>query len=112
MFEAPDLVVVTTEVNRAEVEESLPYFAKRYRLDEDLLMDVLELLPVEIYSEQQYRTHVPAARKLVGLRDEDDVALAALALKFRIPIWSNDRDYEGFPYGLLPTARLLKLLGV
>ncbi len=45
-------------------------------------------------------------------RDPKDVPLAALALKLGIPIWSNDRDFEHFPHGYYPTAKLLKILGL
>ena len=39
-------------------------------------------------------------------------ALAALALKLRVPIWSNDRDYARFVYGQYTTAQLLNVLAV
>lgn len=112
MFENATLVVVTTEQNIAEVREYVPEFAARYHLPEEVLLDVLELLPVTVYSEHEYAEEVAAASRLVGERDRDDVALAALALKLRIPVWSNDRDYEGFPTGVFTTATLLKMLGM
>jgi len=34
----------------------------------------------------------------------------ALALELGLPIWSNDRDFDGLPVDVYPTARLLKLL--
>lgn len=109
---APDLIVVTTTDNIEEVEEYLPEFAERYKLDGDLLVDVLGLLPVEIYSEADYITHLSEARKLLSSRDPDDVGLAALALKLQIPVWSNDNDYKGFPFGSFTTAQLIKALGI
>jgi predicted nucleic acid-binding protein len=109
---AADLIVVTTADNIDEVEEYLPEFAERYKLDRDLLVDVLGLLPVEIYSEAHYITHLSEARKLLSSRDPDDVALAALALKLQIPVWSNDNDYRGFPFGCFTTAQLIKALGI
>jgi predicted nucleic acid-binding protein len=112
VFALPQLVIVTTDENAAEVREYLPEFAVRYDLPEELLLDVFELLPIEIYSVNQYSSHLGAARELLLVRDPDDVPLAALALKLRIPIWSNDRDFEDFPYGSYPTAKLLKLLGL
>lgn len=112
VFEAPELIVVTTEQNVAEIREYVPYFAARYLLPEEVLLEVLELLPVRVYAEHEYAGALEAARRLLGDRDEDDVALAALALTLGIPIWSNDRDYEHFPNGVFPTARLLKALGM
>ena len=112
MFADATLIVVTTEKNIEEVREYAPEFAARYQMPQDLLIEVLEILPITIYGESEYAEQIGAARVLVGSRDEDDVALAALALHLRIPIWSNDRDYEGFPTGILTTAKLLKILGV
>jgi predicted nucleic acid-binding protein len=111
VFADPELIVVTTESNIAEVKEYVPEFAARYGLPEELLLETLELLPVVIYGEAEYREELPAAHKLLAERDQDDVALGALALKLRIPLWSNDRDYENFPTGVFTTATLLKVLG-
>ena len=110
MFESSEPIVVTTEHNIAEVKEYAPVFAERYDLPLELLLETLELLPVHIYAELEYAENLPAARRLLAGRDEDDVALAALALKLDIPIWSNDRDYEHFPNGVFTTATLLKVL--
>lgn len=110
--EAPDVVVVSTMDNRAELEEYAPEFAQRYGLDEDLVLDTIELLPVVFYSESDYVRTLREARKLLASRDPDDVALAALALSLEVPIWSNDKDYEDFPLGVYSTAKLLKALGL
>ena len=110
VFEKPELIIVTTEANAAEVREYLPEFAIRYDLPEELLLQTLELLPITIYSENEYADGLSAARQLLGGRDEDDVPLAALALTLGIPIWSNDRDYEDFPNGAFTTSQLLKIL--
>lgn len=111
VFVSTTLIVVTTEKNIEEVREYVPEFAARYQMPEELLIEILQLLPITIYAEVEYGDQVDAARRLLAGRDEDDVALAALALHLRIPIWSNDRDYEGFPTGILTTAKLLKILG-
>jgi predicted nucleic acid-binding protein len=112
VFATTELIVVTTEFNEAEVDEYLPYFAQRYALPEDILSDALALLPVRIYSAREYASHLSAAQRLLSGRDEDDVALAALALKLQIPVWSNDNDYAAFPTGVFTTAKLLKVLGL
>jgi len=105
-----ELIVVTTEHNISEVVKYLPVFAKRYVLAEDLLLQSLALLPIEVHSERSYSSELSAAKRLLASRDPDDIALAALALKLQIPIWSNDRDYEHFPLGSFTTAQLLKIL--
>lgn len=112
VFQRHELIVVTTEANVAEVREYVPEFAARYDLPEELLLETLELMPLTIIAEAEYADQLPAASALVGSRDADDVALAALALKLGIPIWSNDRDYEHFPNGAFTTASLLKILGL
>lgn len=109
---APELVVVTTETNISEVEEYIPEFAARYGIDEELMLQVLEILPIERYSERDYITHIGEASRYLRDRDPDDVALAALALKLNVPIWSNDNDLNEIPLQIFTTARLLKLLGV
>ena len=112
MFAHTELIVVTTEHNVGEVEEYIPEFAARYNVPEELLIEVLEVLPVIVVPKAEYVFEIPAAEAFIADRDEDDVALAALALKLRVPIWSNDRDYESFAHGWYTTARLLKVLGV
>lgn len=109
---APDLVIVTTEETIAEVEEYLPVFASRYELDIDMMREALETLPIERYSESDYISHVAEARRYLAERDPDDVALAALALKLGVPIWSNDNDFKELPIEIYPTAKLLKVLGI
>lgn len=108
----PALVIVTTEDAIAEVKEYLPEFAARYDLDLAVLLDALEVLPVERYSEPDYASHLAEARRYLAARDPDDVGLAALALKLGVPIWSNDNDFKEVPLELLPTAKLLKILGL
>ncbi|MBV9188181.1 MAG: PIN domain nuclease [Acidobacteria bacterium] len=112
VFNHPELIVVTTEDNAAEVREYLPEFAKRYGVSEESLLEAFELLPIEVFGKHRYSTHLFEARSLLAERDADDVPLAALALKLGIPIWSNDRDFDEFPTGTFSTAKLLKVLGV
>lgn len=90
----------------------IPEFAARYDIPEVRLLEVLALLPVTVYGEDEFAPGLEKARGLMAARDEDDIALAALALTHQIPIWSNDRDYEGFPTGVFTTAQLLKSLGL
>jgi predicted nucleic acid-binding protein len=109
---APRLLVVTTEANLAEVQEYLPSMSEAYGLDLLEVQEALAALPIRLYNVKWYRSRIPEARRYLQDRDPDDVALAALALKLQIPIWSNDRDFEGVPIEIYPTARLLKALGL
>ncbi len=44
---------------------------------------------------QVYAVSIAKAHKRIGWRDPDDVELLALALHFKVPLWSNDNDFEG-----------------
>jgi len=109
---APRLLVVTTDANLAEVQAYLPSMSEAYGLDLLEAQEALAALPMRLYNSSWYRSRIPEARRYLQERDPDDVALAALALKLQIPIWSNDRDFEGMPIEIYPTARLLKALGL
>ena len=109
---ATEVRVLTTASNVDEVWEYLPRMARRYGILERVLREALALLPVEIVPETEYRHALEEATGYLGDRDPDDVPLAALALSFQIPIWSNDRDFEDMPLPVYTTARLLKALGL
>lgn len=66
VFEYDGLTVVTTEQNVAEVREYVPVFAARYVLPEELLLEALELLPVEVYAESEYADKLTTAQELLG----------------------------------------------
>jgi predicted nucleic acid-binding protein len=74
--------------------------------------DAIVKLPVVRFSEAEYRSHLDHAHRYIGHRDPDDVALAALALKLEIPIWSNDNDFRELPLRIYTTAQLLRALGL
>jgi predicted nucleic acid-binding protein len=103
---------LTTEHTFAEVEEYAVVLAKKKRLPSDILLLALAALPVTVVNRSRYAKTIPEATKRIGLRDPDDVDLLALALHFRIPIWSNDRDFEELPVDLFTTGRLLRHLGI
>lgn len=81
IFAVPELTVVTTERNLAEVAEYVPEFATRYGLAEDIVFQTLAVLPITVFTEHQYESELPAAYTFVGRRDEDDVPLAALRIE-------------------------------
>lgn len=112
VFSKTDLVVVTTETILAEVHEYLGLLSLGAGLDPARTERQLAELPLEAYWEPVYRSHLAEAARYLAKRDPDDVALAALALKLQIPLWSNDKDFRNLPAELYPTAKLLKILGV
>jgi predicted nucleic acid-binding protein len=84
----------------------------RYGLDLDTMREAIDIMPVQRYAESDYISHIAEARHHLRDRDPDDVALAALALKLGVPIWSNDNDFKNVPVDVYPTAKLLKILGL
>ena len=44
--------------------------------------------------------------------DPDDVELLAMALHLQVPIWSNDRDFEGLNVDSFTTEGLLRHLRI
>lgn len=87
--------LVTTLVTLKEVKEYLPDLAEKAGLDPMTLLENLELLGVLSYGPKKYRKHLVEARRRIAARDPDDVPLLALALSLQLPVWSNDRHFEG-----------------
>jgi predicted nucleic acid-binding protein len=104
--------VFTTEHTFAEVEEYASDLARKRRLPSDILLLTVAALPVSLVNRAQYAKSLAEARSRIGGRDPDDADLLALALHFRIPIWSNDRDFERLNIDLFTTERLLRHLRV
>lgn len=104
--------VLTTEANLAEVEEYGLLLAEKKRLRGDLLLLAVASLPITVVERSEYSTSLPEARRRIGLRDPDDAELLALALHRKIPIWSNDRDFEKLRVELFTTEDLLRHLGI
>lgn len=104
--------IFTTEHTFAEVEEYAPILSRQKRLPSDILLLAVAALPVTIVSRTEYVKSIAEATKRIGARDRDDIDLLALALHFRVPIWSNDRDFEGLNIELFTTERLLRDLRI
>jgi predicted nucleic acid-binding protein len=47
-----------------------------------------------IVAREVYKRSIARAKREIGQRDRDDVELLALALHFKIPLWSNDDDFS------------------
>ena len=103
--------VMTTASVLAEVEEYAGAMARKRGLAEDMVLLAAASLPVNVVPQLVYRGSIQEARKRIGHRDPDDVELLALALHFKIPVWSNDRDFEDAGVKWHTTAVLLAKLG-
>jgi len=100
----------TTQFTVNEVLFYLPRLASKIHVPEEVLRLELELLPLTIYEKDSYRDFVPAAKRRIAARDENDVDLLALALKLDYSIWTNDKDFEQTGPTLYTTAKLLETL--
>jgi len=108
----PEVNSVTTDHAFAEVEEYALVLARKRRLPSDILLLAVAALPVTVVSRPRYVGSIPEATQRIGGRDPEDVELLALALHFKIPIWSNDKDFEELDVELFTTERLLRHLAV
>lgn len=104
--------VLTTEHTMAEVEEYASVLAEKKRLRPDLLLLAVAALPVTVIGRAEYSTSLAEARKRIAHRDPDDLELLALALEYRIPLWSNDRDFEIVRVERFTTEDLLRELRI
>lgn len=95
VMDHPDIEeILTTESTMAEVEEYVPLLARKRQLRADLVLLAVAALPVTVVNRAAYSKSVAEANRRIARRDPDDVDLLALALHYRIPIWSNDRDFQ------------------
>ena len=110
VFLKEDLEFVTTECITEEVLEYPDVLSAKYGLSHEVLESQLKLLPLKIYKREFYTEFMQKAAKRMKDRDEDDVELLALALKMKLPVWSNDSDFKSAGIDVYTTARLLKKL--
>lgn len=102
--------ILTTEVTLAEVQEYAGQLARRRRLAIDVVLLAAAALPVTTIPRTVYAPSLAEARKRIGRRDPDDVELLALAIQLKLPLWSNDNDFENTGVVWYTTAALLAAL--
>ena len=105
------ITCVSSQHTLFEVEKYLPHVANRIGRNELDLWREFQLLPVIAIQPREYDSELPRATKLIGQRDPKDVHVLALALRLKLPIWTDDRDFEGLPdVSIHKTADLLTLI--
>lgn len=106
--------VVTTQNVLAEVEEYLPILADRFKVDLEKAEKGFRLLKLRIAVQPRavYEAHLEEAERRIAHIDPDDVELLALTLALKIPLWTNDKDFDQAGIEGYTTARLLAKLGV
>jgi predicted nucleic acid-binding protein len=104
--------IFSTEATLAEVEEYATVLARKRKLSLDMLILTVATLPVSIVERETYIRAITRARRLIEKRDPDDVEILALALHLKIPLWSNDNDFQALGIDVYTTAELLQNLGI
>lgn len=102
--------ILTAEAAYTEVQEYAVHLARKKRLSLDMMLLAVATLPVTILERDVYAAKVPEAQRRIGRRDPEDVDILALALHLRIPVWSNDNDFEDAGVEWYTTAELLQKL--
>ncbi|OGW40764.1 MAG: hypothetical protein A2Y97_08270 [Nitrospirae bacterium RBG_13_39_12] len=110
IFLKEDVEIITTQFNVDEVREYLSVIAEKYEFSEEILESQLKLLPLSVYPLHFYEDFILKASQKLSGRDEDDIELLALAIKLKIPVWSNDNDFKNLGIEVYTTAKLLKIL--
>jgi predicted nucleic acid-binding protein len=106
----PEIELSTPEATFAEIQEYALILARKRRLPLDTMLLALAALPVSVVEREVYADALPQARKRIAQRDPDDVDVLALALHMRVPLWTNDNDFEGTGIEWYTTAELLRKL--
>lgn len=104
--------VFTPAAAHDEVFEYLPSLARKKRLSLDTLLLACAALPIAIVERSDYEVNLSTARRRIGKRDPDDIDVLALALTLKLPVWSNDSDFEDADIEWHTTAELLKTLDI
>jgi predicted nucleic acid-binding protein len=104
--------VVTTEATFAEVSEYAVQLGRKKKLASDIILLTVAALPVSIISPEVYQGAMVEAHRLIAWRDPDDIELLALTLHMKIPLWSNDNDFEDCGIERFTTAEILRKLGI
>jgi predicted nucleic acid-binding protein len=95
-----------------EVFEYLPSLARKKRLELDTLLLACAALPMTVVEPLEYQARLSTARRRIGQRDPEDIDVLALALTLKLPVWSNDNDFEDAGVEWHTTADLLKMPGI
>ena len=94
----PKFNFVTTSFTIKEVEKYLPRVEKKIGADREKIEELLNKLPLTVYSKDFYKDYLKEAKKQMGDIDPDDVKILALAIKLETYVWSQDKDFEEVDY--------------
>jgi predicted nucleic acid-binding protein len=104
--------ILTPESTLAEVREYAVVLAKKRNLSADVLLLAAASLPVTVVEPSSYERSLSEAKRRIGHRDPDDIEILALVIQLKIPLWSNDNDFEDAGVQWYTTKGLLRELGL
>ena len=107
-FETTVREFAVPEIVLSEVRLHVPRLARKLGAMPAFLEYALDLLPLRTYTARAYRRRILEATRRIGSQDPDDVDVLALALQLRVPLWSNDRDFQGTGVDQMTTTDVLK----
>ena len=103
-FSRQGINFISTKANQKEVLKYLPFIAEKLELKVDFIKITFSLLPIK-YLEPSKKFLEKAK---VIIRDPDDVPLLAIALEHKIPVWTNDKDFENTGIEVITTQEMAK----
>ena len=102
---------MATQVVAEEVAHHLPKLAAKRGLDQALLFAALLVMPIDWRPMADYEDQRDEAQARIAARDPDDWPTVALALKLKLPVWSQDKDFGDAGVEVVTTGELLDALG-
>ena len=99
----PGFRFLTAEKTTWEVKRYIPTIVEKLKAagktawTEARLERRFHQLPVAAFGDDFYGSFLPEARRLIGQRDPEDVDLLALTLHTKLPLWTEDRDFDSIP---------------
>ena len=113
----PGFRFLTTEKTTWEVKRYIPTIVEKLKAagktawSEARLERLFHQLPVAAFGDDFYGSLLPEARRLIGERDSEDVDLLALTLQTKLPLWTEDRDFDSIPdIEIVRTSELIEVL--
>ena len=67
-------------------------------------------MPIAAFADEFYQSFLQEAHRLIDVRDPEDAYLLALVLQTKLPVWTEDRDFDSIPgIDVVRTSELVKL---
>lgn len=86
-FVAPEYALEEINRHKSEIMKKAKISLKEFRSSRLDLVTFVEFIPAN-----EYKNFLKKSAKIVP--DPDDIDFAALAMKLKVPIWSNDKHFK------------------